>query len=225
MSTTSQIISDFDELADLVDPGESGVDHYDSFLSSLVPQTAQTVLDIGCGLGRLSRLMAGTDCRVVGIDISPRMIQKARAENDVANVTFTEANFLSSGFDGQLFDCVVSAAALHHMPYDEAIPRMRELVRPGGRLIIHDLRRDASVADLFCSATAFGRVTLERFITTGQLRQPKHIRDAWERHGAKEKYLSIGEARELAKNYLPGATVKYHWLWRYTLCWEKPTLP
>lgn len=222
MSTSSQIIADFDELADLVEPGKSGVDHYDKYLLSLIPSEARCVLDIGCGLGRLSRLIAGKNRRVVGVDFAPRMIQRARAENDLGNVTFIESDFLSSDFDGERFDCLVSVAALHHMSYDEALPRMRELVRPGGRLILHDLRRDASVKDFIFSMTAFCRVTLRRLINTGQLRQPKRVRDAWERHGANEKYLSIGEARELAKAYLPGSTVKYHWLWRYTIVWEKP---
>jgi 2-polyprenyl-3-methyl-5-hydroxy-6-metoxy-1,4-benzoquinol methylase len=223
MTTSSQIIADFDELADLVEPGESGVDHYDVYLVSLIPRAAHKVLDIGCGLGRLSRSIATPDRQVVGVDISPRMIQRARSDNSSSNVSFIEGDFMTVGFDGQLFDCVISAAAVHHMSYQDALPLMCGLLRPGGRLIIHDLRRDASMKDLFCSSSAFGHVTLQRFLNTGQIRQPKHVREAWERHGAHEKYLSIEEARELAKEYLPGAKVNYHWLWRYTIVWEKPS--
>lgn len=221
MSSTSQIISDFDELAELVEPGESGVDRYDGYLSSLVPRDAQNVLDVGCGLGRLSRAIASEERQVVGVDISPRMILRARTESEITNVTFIEGDFMTLDFDRQ-FDCVISAAALHHMLYQQAIPRMRELVRPGGRLIVHDLRRDASIKDFVFSSAAFGAITLERFVSTGRLRQPKPVREAWERHGASEKYLSIEEAKDLARANLVGAEVKYHWLWRYTIVWEKP---
>jgi ubiquinone/menaquinone biosynthesis C-methylase UbiE len=221
VNPTQQIIADFNELADLVDPGESGQDYYDNFLVSLIPSTAQHVLDIGCGLGRLTYAIARKNRRVIGIDVSPRMIQRARA-TELEGVSFVEGDFLALNLGDHSFDCIISAAALHHMPYDIALPRMRKLLRPGGRLIIHDLRRDATVGDVVRSCSAFSGAMLKRLALTGRLRPSKAVRQAWDRHGKYEKYLSIKEARNLTIEHIPGASLKSHWLWRYTIVWEKP---
>ena len=49
----------------------------------------------------------------------------------------------------------------------------------------------------------------------------RELRNAWIRHGAGERYLTLSEARALAARMLPGSRVYNHWLWRYTVVWEK----
>jgi hypothetical protein len=61
-----------------------------------------------------------------------------------------------------------------------------------------------------------------RLLKTGHLWSPRPTREAWQRHCADETYLTLTEARELATRLLPGARVFYHWLWRYTIVWDKP---
>lgn len=129
---------DFDELARLTAGRDSGFDRYESFLHSLVPATAVDVLEVGCGAGRLTARLAAAGRRVTGIDLSPEMIARARREVDASSrVTFICDDFLSCELTPLQFDCVVSAAALHHMPADMAVPRMIDVLRPGGRLIVH----------------------------------------------------------------------------------------
>ena len=220
--TTDEIRADFDELADLVEPGGSGIDRFDRYLLSLIPPQARCVLDVGCGLGRLTRAAAHGGRDVTGVDLSPRMIERARRESAAAGVTFVEGDFLRLEFGGRRFDCVVSAAAVHHMPGDAALRRMTQLLAPGGRLVVHDLRRDTTVADLVRSHSALAGTVLARLARTGRLRPPRRVRQAWDRHGARERYLSVADARHLAARETPGAAVRYHWLWRYTLVWDKP---
>ena len=222
MSETDQVKADFDEIACLVDPGESGTDRYDAFLLSLIPSQARTVLDIGCGLGRLTRGIALGKREVLGVDLSPIMIERARSTDQAGHVSFLEGNFLEVDFGGRMFDCVVSAAALHHMPYDLALARMVDLIRPGGRLVIQDLRRDSSLRDSLRAYSALAHTAVARLLRTGRPLPPKRVRDAWARHGAKETYLSRQEAQTLADRQLPGASVFNHWLWRYTIVWDKP---
>ena len=220
--TTEQVRADFDELADLVEPGASGVDHFDRYLLSLIPPHARDVLDVGCGLGRLTCAAAGASRAVTGVDLSPRMIQRARLERSGAGVTYLEGDFLRIDFGPRRFDCIVSAAAVHHMPGDVAVRRMVDWLAPGGRLVLHDLRRDANAADLLRSHSALAYAVMTRLYRTGRLLPPRRVRRAWDRHGASERYLSLAEARQLAARDTPGAAVHYHWLWRYTLVWDKP---
>jgi SAM-dependent methyltransferase len=224
MLTTEEVRADFDELADLIEPRERGIDRYDAYLLSLIPPSARSVLDVGCGLGRLTRAIASGNRNIVGLDVSPRMIARAKSEGTPAGATFLEGDFLELDLGERRFDCIVSAAALHHMPAAPALRRMCGLLRPGGRLVIHDLRRDSSAMDVVRSYSALARVLLTRLVHTGRIRQPKRVRQAWGRHGAREEYLSLAEAEALASRELPGAIVQYHWLWRYTLVWDKPDI-
>ena len=49
------------------------------------------------------------------------------------------------------------------------------------------------------------------------------LRRAYWRHGRNETYLMIGEVERIARQELPGATVRAHLLWRYSIVWDKIT--
>ena len=220
---TERVRTDFDEIARLSDCHQVGGDRYDNFLLSLVPGDAASVLDVGCGLGRLTSKLASHTREVTGVDLSPEMI--ARAQNTAgtaSRVRFLCGDFLERDFAGQQFDCVLSAAMLHHIPENVAVPRMVELLRPGGRLVIHDIRSDVGVGERMRSNFALAQVAALRLMRTGRARSPRAVREAWERHCAEEKYLTLPEAEALANRLLPGARLFYHWLWSYTIVWDKP---
>src|SRR5882762_6418625 len=145
---TERVRNDFDQIARLSDCHLGGGDRYDSFLLSLVPNDAVSVLDIGCGLGRLTLKLARHSREVTGVDLSPEMIARAREGGRAApHVVFLRGDFLEQNFTEEEFDCVISAAALHHMPENVAVPRMVELLRPGGRLVIHDIRSNVGLGE------------------------------------------------------------------------------
>jgi 2-polyprenyl-3-methyl-5-hydroxy-6-metoxy-1,4-benzoquinol methylase len=188
-----------------------------------VPARAASVLDVGCGLGRLAAKLASPNREVTGVDLSPEMIARAQKEGgEDPRLTFLCGDFLERDFTAQQFDCVISAAALHHMPEDVAVLRMVELLRPGGRLVIHDIRADAGLGEWILSNFAMAQVCALRLWRTGRARSPRAVREAWERHCADEKYLTQREAEALAARLLPGARLFYHWLWSYTIVWDKP---
>jgi 2-polyprenyl-3-methyl-5-hydroxy-6-metoxy-1,4-benzoquinol methylase len=220
---TERIRNDFDELARLSDVHGGGEDRYDSFLLSVIPNDATSLLEVGCGLGRLTARLALANRQITAVDLSPEMIARARRENhSTRQVTFLCADFLEQDFGSQQFDCVVSAATLHHMPENIAITRMTKLLRPGGRLVIQDIRSDVGLRDKTRTNVALAQLAVLRLLKTGRLRSPRLTREAWQRHSADEKYLSLTEADALARRLLPGASVVYHWLWRYTIVWDKP---
>jgi len=217
---TERVRSDFDEIARLSDPHDEDTGRYDSFLLSLVPQSATTILDVGCGMGRLTAKLVTDDREVVGIDLSTEMIARARAK--VHGGLSLCDDFLTYDFGSQKFDCLITAAAIHHVPIDLAFPRLLELLTPDGRLILHDIRADVGILDHLRSRFALGQVGFGRLLRTGSPLRPRAVRDAWERHCSSETYLTLSEAQTLANRLMPGARVHNHWLWRYTIVWDRP---
>jgi 2-polyprenyl-3-methyl-5-hydroxy-6-metoxy-1,4-benzoquinol methylase len=216
------IQEDFNEIARLSAEHGGGNDRYEKFLLSQVRVEAETILDVGCGLGRLAAKLAAPNRSVMGVDLSSEMVAQARKlEHGAGRLVFRCGNFLEMEFPQSGFDCVISAAALHHMPTEIAIQRMLKLLRPGGTLVIHDLR-SASGALNRASLTAAGIANcLERFIRTGRLFQERALREAWAKHGSRETYLTMNEVRSLANRLLPSATAYRHWFWMYTIVWKQ----
>jgi trans-aconitate methyltransferase len=100
----------------------------------LNPRQGERILDLGCGTGYLTNLIAHAGARVTGIDNSPPMIERARAaypDLDFHMMSATDFHFNS------LFDAVFSNAVLHWVPDKEiAIDHIYHALRPGGRLIL-----------------------------------------------------------------------------------------
>ena len=127
--------------------------------------------------------------------------RKKLADNNA--VSFLCGNFLEQDFGSSQFDCVISAATLHHMQQDVAIARMIGLLRPGGRLVINDIRSDIGLLDHARTYLVLGQEGFVRLLRTGRLRTPRAVRDAWTRHCATEKYLTLAEVKEMASRLLP----------------------
>ena len=101
-----------------------------------------TVLDAGCGPGLVSAALLNAGFRVVGVDLSREMIERAR--NRCAPHS-SRADFLQvSVFDGRLdalgpFDGALSRFVLHHIVDPSAfVMRQVALLRPGGILVVSD---------------------------------------------------------------------------------------
>lgn len=96
------------------------------------------VLDIGCGLGRLTRALADQAGRVIGLDVSSEMIERARRLNaHLDNVQFIHGDGESlSGIAEESIDICVSHVVFRHIP-DPAIilgyvTDSARVLRPGG---------------------------------------------------------------------------------------------
>ena len=93
------------------------------------------VLDLGCGTGRYFHALAGAR-RLVGIDVSPAMLERAGKRSAVASVvSLIEGDFLTHEFDAAEFDLVYAIGVLaEHSPFDASLAaRVRRWLKPGGR--------------------------------------------------------------------------------------------
>jgi SAM-dependent methyltransferase len=94
-------------------------------------------LDVGCGNGYTVRWAAeaAPDGWAVGVDVSPRMIERARAASaSLPNVEFHVAAFPATSLPHGCFDAVLSMEAVYYLPdLDDALREIARLLVPGGR--------------------------------------------------------------------------------------------
>lgn len=99
-------------------------------------------LDVGCGSGSVTRLMAwmvGSEGRVTGIDIDDKYLAYCRSINAYPNVNFIHDDVSSHSIGGN-FDVAFSRFMFVHLRDPrKAVRSMKELVKEGGKVIIQEL--------------------------------------------------------------------------------------
>lgn len=221
---TRRVREEFDRIALLTERhgggGAGGV--YNDYLLRQLPPRLESALEIGCGSGSFTRLLASRARSVLALDLSPEMIRLAEAESPGhANIEYRPGDVMRLALPAGGFDCVVSIATLHHLPLEPALCKMKDALKPGGVLVIHDLISDGGVLDRGLSALAYPLSAARRLWETGRVRTPREVRDAWDEHGRDEVYLTPAEVREMCRRHLPRALFKRHLFWRYTVAWRK----
>ncbi len=127
----------------------------------------ETVLDAGCGTGRLTAelLQALPRGRVVGIDLSQNMVNSARehlAKDFGLRLSLVTCDFLSLPFK-QAFNVIVSTAAFHWVvDHDRLFRNLNAILRPGGRVEAQcgggpNLKRLRDRADVLAATPRFSR--------------------------------------------------------------------
>ena len=109
-------------------------------LERLTLDGAETVLDAGCGSGRVTELIAERfpGCRIVALDGSPSMLEQARGrlERFDARVVFVEADLMRPIPLDEPVDAVFSTATFHWVPdHDVLFANLAGAMRPGVRLV------------------------------------------------------------------------------------------
>ena len=219
----STIQTDFDRIALVSEDGGVQNDHYHNVLLRHLPSNCNDILEIGCGTGVFARLLAQRSQHVLALDLSPEMIRIARERSaQFPNIDFQLANVRDTPFNFGRFDCVASIATLHHLPLSEMFLKMKAALKPGGVLLVLDLFESAGLRDSLSNLLAIPVSVSLRLIHQGRLLPRRDVRDAWATHERHDIYPTMSEVYALCADILPGARIRKHLLWRYSIVWRKP---
>lgn len=220
--TTESILSDFDRIALLPDGGWNHNAHYHGYLLRHVPARCRRALEIGCGTGRFSRLLAARAESVLALDLSPQMIRLARERSEHhPNVDFVAGDVMARQLPDDEFDCVATLTTMHHLPFESALRKIRKALRPGGVFLCLDLYRRSDFGDLLRDGLAYPASLFLTLLKTGRPRPPREVREAYAEHGETDTYLTLPEVERICADILPGARVRRHLFWRYSVVWKK----
>jgi SAM-dependent methyltransferase len=112
-----------------------------AWLEPLAPD--MIVLDVACGAGHVAEQAAPHVRQVVGLDLTPSLLEVG-AERlrgaGITNVLLQEGNAAELPFLDASFDLVVCRGALHHFPHPEQpVAEMARVCRPEGRVVVGDM--------------------------------------------------------------------------------------
>ena len=120
----------------------------------LSPQAGETVLDLGSGAGLDAFLAArhvGPSGHVIGVDMTPAMLEKARgnaAQLGLAQVEFREGRLEALPVEDASVDAVTSNCVINLVPDKAAVfAEVARVLKPGGRLVISDIILDGPLPD------------------------------------------------------------------------------
>jgi ubiquinone/menaquinone biosynthesis C-methylase UbiE len=213
---------DFDNIAAFSNDEWNHNNHYYSFLLKHIPPfTECDALEIGCGTGSFTRLLAQRFRRVLALDLSPRMIEIAKERSkQYRNIDFQVADVMAQEFRSGQFGCVASIATLHHIPFEPLLFKIKSALKVDGTLLILDLFEPESFADFSTSLFAVPANIILRLIKNGHIRESKEIQAAWAEHLRTDTYPTLSQVRQACAIF-PKAQIKRHLLWRYSIVWKQ----
>jgi ArsR family transcriptional regulator len=162
----------FDELAGKFGrnyvPGRSWKGLAETLLQLMPPMT---IADLGAGEGTFSQLLAQRAERVIAVDNSANMVEfgaKLARENGIANLEYRVGDLEAPPIDDATIDLAFFSQSLHHaMHPDRAVAAAAKILKPGGRIVILDLKRHAfeQARELYADTwLGFSEVELRGFL-------------------------------------------------------------
>lgn len=152
----NEIINHYDSLIDeniILDlsPLKEYMDKWDgkAFINELQLTANKTVLEIGVGTGRLALKVCGKCKSFVGIDISPKTIERAKQNlKSFDNIILICDNFMSYVFDSK-FDVIYSSLTFMHIQDKKmAITKAASLLNTNGRFVLSIDKNQSKIVDM-----------------------------------------------------------------------------
>ncbi|HWJ74273.1 MAG TPA: methyltransferase domain-containing protein [Kaistia sp.] len=117
--------------------GLDGATEWPAMRALLPPLAGLDIADLGCGYGWFCRFAAGKGARsVLGIDLSERMLDRARAESAYASIHYERGDLDTLELPAGAFDLVYSSLALHYVEdAGRLLADIHRSLKSGGRLV------------------------------------------------------------------------------------------
>lgn len=121
--------------ASYIDSAAKLTTHAVSLLIETTRLTSESrALEVGCGPGHITKMMADTGAKVTGVDLAPGMINVAREL--YPGIEFKVADAEQLPFDTHTFDVVLVNFSIHHFARPaKACAEIRRVLKPGGRFV------------------------------------------------------------------------------------------
>lgn len=188
---------------------------YESLVFDVIPPGCRRAVDVGCGNGDLTRALRARGIpEVVGIDRDEPCIERCTAHPEAGDITYVRGDLLTAGLEPAGFDLVSAVATLHHMDARAGLLRLRDLVAPGGVLVVVGLAGPDLPKDIPIELTAF--IAHRVRPRPGRGDGAPEFPIVWP---PPERYATM---RRLAGELLPGVRWRRHLFWRYSLVWRNP---
>ena len=116
-------------------------------IANIYTREGMRVLEIGCGTGTLTTMMAAKGAEITGIDAAPAMLAEAEKKvttdglADRVTLKYMDAALVGDRFPPASFDLIVSTLVFSELPPDEqrfVLEACKNLLAPGGRLLLAD---------------------------------------------------------------------------------------
>ncbi|TWD84274.1 methyltransferase family protein [Kribbella amoyensis] len=108
-----------------------------AMLVAFAELTGDPIVDVGCGGGRTTGFLKAAGCDVSGIDLSPKMVELARANHP--GILFEVGSMADLDYRDGALGGLLAWYSISHIPQDElpaVFKEFRRVLRPGGRVLI-----------------------------------------------------------------------------------------
>ncbi|KAF4109138.1 putative methyltransferase DDB_G0268948 [Onychostoma macrolepis] len=136
-----------------ISPSEELIDKVLQFHRSNKNSSNDLAVDVGCGSGQGTLLLAPHFTRVVGLDISPAQLEVGRKHVKVANISFRESPAEELPFEDGSIDLVTTMSAFHWFDRSRFLQEAHRVLKPHGCLAILNYTMDMELSYGDCSET------------------------------------------------------------------------
>ena len=112
---------------------------YIQAINAHAPLSGATILEIGCGSGRMTADMAKYATKIVATDLNSEVLEQAEINITAKNVEFLYTPDGTPDLPNRSFDLVIYTLSLHHIPKDKMIDNLRHsgnLLKDSGKIVI-----------------------------------------------------------------------------------------